>query len=632
MLRNLASLPYPNWKIVVDTANGTQTEIIRQLFLDLNLDYTCTDYCNIQSPHFIPRDTEVASHFTDLMRTVLNTGADFGIGFDADGDRVVFVDETGQYIPGDYSCSLVAKHSDTACLVTPISSSSVVDKLGLPVYRTPVGSTQVAQVMKDKGCTFGFEANGGSICSELHMGRDGAATMVKFLNCLKKINLPVSSAIATLPKFYLFRDKTDCPKLQYDTIYQQARAKYSQYSISDIDGIKIDLGHDEWLLFRGSGNAPEFRVMAQSPQKPRSEQLGAEGLALVKSIVSRTYNLQPTTYHQVDTLHVFDSILAFPDQCRQVISDIALQHVPHECYLVQNVVVSGMGGSALGGRIIAGIERQTLRLPIVISTDYHLPNFVDSKSLVILSSYSGNTEETISALHEARARNAQIYILASGGKLADMATQYNLPSYIYDPHHNPSSQPRMGLGYNILALITLLSRCQLIHPAENLNLLPDHLKSRQSEFPFIKKLGPKLAGRIPVLIASEHLKGAAHALKNLLNENAKTFACLFDLPEANHHLLEGLSYPNPNSQNLIFLFIESDLYHPELKKIYPLTESVVQKNHIPTISLKISGPSRLFEAMEAVQSGAYLAYELSQLNGVDPGPIPWVHWYKDQLP
>jgi glucose/mannose-6-phosphate isomerase len=333
----------------------------------------------------------------------------------------------------------------------------------------------------------------------------------------------------------------------------------------------------------------------------------------------------------LDSLGIGKSLAAFPEQCHQVIHEIALQHIPHQCYLVDNIVISGMGGSALGGRIVASLERQNLRIPVVVSTEYHLPNFVNRKSLVVISSYSGNTEETLASLGEARAREAQIYIITGGGKLAQIAEQFDLPAYIFNPVNNISGQPRMGLGYNVLALITLLSRCQLIQPFHDLNELPDFLTKKQQRTDSLISFAEKLVGRIPVLISSEHLKGAVHSFKNQLNENAKTFADLFDLPEANHHLLEGLSRPRSNSDNLIFIFFKSRHYHPEVLRHYSLTLDIVKKQHIPCLEYETDGPSRLFEVMELLQATSYIAYYLSLLNGVDPGPIPWVDYFKDQL-
>lgn len=333
----------------------------------------------------------------------------------------------------------------------------------------------------------------------------------------------------------------------------------------------------------------------------------------------------------LDTTNLYDSVLDFPKQCAQVIWEMAQQEIPNQCYLASNIVVSGMGGSALGGRVLVSLERQIIRVPIVVSTEYHLPNFVNRSSLVVISSYSGNTEETIMSLAEARARDAQIFIITSGGKLAQIALDQHLPHYIFDPKHNPSSQPRMGLGYAILSLAFLLARCQLIHPLENLSDLPEYLGSKQKNEPQFRELASKLAGKIPILITSEHLKGAAHCVKNQINENSKNFSAFFDLPELNHHLLEGLSFPESNQHNLHFVFFNSKHLHPEVAKRYPLTQTVLGKQHIPFSEIMLDGPNRLFEVMELVQLGGYLSFYLSQENGIDPGPIPWVDFFKDSL-
>lgn len=332
-----------------------------------------------------------------------------------------------------------------------------------------------------------------------------------------------------------------------------------------------------------------------------------------------------------DSLHILESILEFPLQCQQVVWEIAQQTIPSQCFLAENIVISGMGGSGLGGRIVASLERQILKIPIVVSTEYHLPNFVGPKTLVIVSSYSGNTEETLHSIAEARARNAHIFVTTSGGKLAKIAKDQKLPSYIFEPRHNPSTQPRMGLGYNILTIACLLARCQLIHPISELSQLKQYLKDQSADQSQYVKLAKTLVGKIPVLISSEHLKGPAHAFKNLLNETAKTFASTFDIPELNHHLLEGLMFPKTNPSTLHFVFLSSHNYHPEVQKRYLLTSQVVQKQNISTSILDFSGPNRLFDALSVVQTGAFVSFFLSQENEIDPGPVPWVDYFKDQL-
>ncbi len=333
----------------------------------------------------------------------------------------------------------------------------------------------------------------------------------------------------------------------------------------------------------------------------------------------------------LDTRNLYDSVVDFPKQCAQVIWEMAQQEIPNQCYLASNIVVSGMGGSALGGRVVASLERQIIRVPIIVSTEYHLPNFVNRNSLVVISSYSGNTEETIMSLAEARARDAQVFVITTGGKLAQIANEQHLPNYIFDPKHNPSSQPRMGLGYTILSLVLLLARCQLIHPLEKLSDLPEFLTAKQTDESRFRELAAKLTGKIPVFVTSEHLKGAAHCIKNQINENSKNFSALFDLPELNHHLLEGLSFPESNKQNLHFVFFNSKHLHPEVTKRYPLTQAVLEKQHIPFTEIMLSGPNRLFEVMELIQLGGYVSFYLSQENGIDPGPIPWVDFFKDSL-
>ncbi len=333
----------------------------------------------------------------------------------------------------------------------------------------------------------------------------------------------------------------------------------------------------------------------------------------------------------LDSLHLLDSIREFPDQCRQVVNEMAQQIVPPACSLVDNIVISGMGGSAFGGRIAENLERQIMRVPIVVSTEFHLPSFVGPKTLVVISSYSGDTAETIASLQEARARNAQIFVITSGGKLAKMAKEMDLPHYIFNPIHNLSAQPRMGVGYNALAVLILLSRCQLIHPLHELGGLADFLASRQELFPKLKDLSTKLTQKIPLIIASEHLKGPAYCFKNQINENAKTISFLYDLPELNHHLLEGLTFPSSNPRNLIGIFLTSQKYHPELIRRYPITQQVFKKNHISFIELEASGPNRLYETFDVLQSGGFIAFSLALLHGVDPGPIPWVDWYKNEV-
>jgi glucose/mannose-6-phosphate isomerase len=335
--------------------------------------------------------------------------------------------------------------------------------------------------------------------------------------------------------------------------------------------------------------------------------------------------------YALDTLNVKGSVFAFPDQCEQVIKETADLSVPEDYSGVSSVVLSGMGGSALGGRVLSSIIWDSMRIPMVISTDYRLPDFVGPDTLVIVSSYSGNTEETLMAMAEAQKRKARLFILSAGGKLAQISRDQKISSYIFNPRFNPSNQPRMALGYAIMSVAVILSRCGFVKSPEGLDKIPGFLRSRQTESARLLDISRSLLGKIPVLVASEHLKGAAHCFKNQINENAKNYCDFYDLPELNHHLLEGLTYPKTNSDNLIFLFFTSDMYNSEIQKRYPLTAEAVKRHQINFLNWQVAGSDYLSQALDLVQSGSFIAYYLSLLNGVDPGPIPWVDWYKDEI-
>jgi glucose/mannose-6-phosphate isomerase len=299
-----------------------------------------------------------------------------------------------------------------------------------------------------------------------------------------------------------------------------------------------------------------------------------------------------------------------------------------------------MGGSALGGRIVDALTNSIIRAPFEISTEYKIPNYVGSETLLILSSYSGNTAETICAASEGLRKGAKIIIVATGGKLAEFAKDNNLPCYIYEAKENPSGQPRMALGYSITATIAILNKLNFISITEIeihsiIKLMGEkcneYSEENESTKNLAKSIAVKIKGHIPVLVASEHLVGSIHAFKNQLNENAKTFGLSFDIPELNHHLMEGLRFPPQLKDNLLFIFIESDLYSGEIHKRYPLTMDVVNKNEIKTINLKLTGKTKLEQIYELLVLGSFVSFYIAVLYGIDPTPIPWVDYFKSKL-
>ena len=132
-------------------------------------------------------------------------------------------------------------------------------------------------------------------------------------------------------------------------------------------------------------------------------------------------------------------------------------------------------------------------------------------------------------------------------------------------------------------------------------------------------------------MAARRLMGSAHTMKNQMNENAKNFSALFDLPELNHHLMEGLRFPESNPATTMFWFIDSALYSPRLRQRLALTKEVVEKNQLTAEVWAATAATKLAQAFELIQFGAYISFYLSQLHQLDPAPIPWVDYFKEKL-
>lgn len=283
LLKNIADLPLPRLKIVIDTGNGAQSEVIPSVLKNFNMELILIN--SRIGDTFMSRDTETDGAFSELEKKVIETKADLGVGFDSDGDRLILVDSQGNTISGDYTGALLAKYAEGNSIVTPINTSQVVDHLGKNVYRTRVGSPYVIERMKEVGAKFGFEANGGTFSSEIMMTRDGGSALIKILNLIKDTGLNISQLIEQLPKYYIYRTKVDCPWELDEKVIQKAQENFLGIRTEKIDGLKIWINQTRWILFRSSQNAPEFRVFAEDTKKDGATKLGEEGIELVREVI-----------------------------------------------------------------------------------------------------------------------------------------------------------------------------------------------------------------------------------------------------------------------------------------------------------------------------------------------------------
>ena len=337
---------------------------------------------------------------------------------------------------------------------------------------------------------------------------------------------------------------------------------------------------------------------------------------------------------------VLETIKAYPAQLKQAWDEINEMKLPKEFENVENVVVCGMGGSALGARMIDSLVIDKVKVPIEIINQYHIPFYANGNTLLISSSYSGNTEEALSCLNDALKAKAKIFGITTGGKLAERLKKDKIPGYIFDPRNNPSKQPRMAVGYSVGAILAIFSKLGFIEISEAdiegaIETMREAIvsfdKSRSPKDNFAKTLAKKLEKRAPILVASEHLLGVAHTIKNQFNESAKTFCALFDLPELNHHLMEGLQNPARLKEVLHFVFLFSNLYGERVQARYPLTSEVVEKNGYEFSQFTPKSSKKLNQVFETLVFGSFVGYYLSESYQIDPTAIPWVDYFKKKL-
>ena len=335
------------------------------------------------------------------------------------------------------------------------------------------------------------------------------------------------------------------------------------------------------------------------------------------------------------------SLSALPDQVADVLALGQQLTLPEDYKDFDKVVISGMGGSNLGARIIASVFADELKAPIIISADYQIPSFVDNKTLFILSSYSGTTEETVASYREAKLKGAKCLIITADSpdnKLLDLAQEDDLPALAFQAKYNPSGQPRMAVGYSCFALSAILDKLGIItlNQASIQNTLQkmhgwgdELLPSKEDND--AAKIAAGLKGRQIVLVAGDFLAGNMHTLRNQLNENAKNFASYLILPDLNHHAMEGLAKPESNKDDIIFIFFDSQLYSEQVQKRAKLTKQVVAKNGIAFADVQLLGHTKLGQALEVLQLGAWITLYLALENDVNPMVVPWVDWFKAEL-
>lgn len=305
---------------------------------------------------------------------------------------------------------------------------------------------------------------------------------------------------------------------------------------------------------------------------------------------------------------------------------------------IRCVVISGMGASAIGADLLAAYAAETCPVPVIVHRDYGLPAFANGpQTLVVASSHSGDTEETLDSFHAARQRGCLALAIAAGGKLAQQAASANIPLWKF----NHQGQPRAAVGYSFGLLLALFNRLGLIPDpsadlAEAVAAMREQQVNLRAEIPAAlnpaKRYAGQLVGRWVTVFGAGALAPVARRWKTQINELAKAPANFEILPEADHNTLAGLANPAELLQSrtlAMFLLAPSD--HPRNRLRSEFTRQVFMLEGSNTDFYMAKGNSKLAHIWTALHFGDYLAYYLAIAYQADPTPVDVLAHLKEML-
>ena len=349
--------------------------------------------------------------------------------------------------------------------------------------------------------------------------------------------------------------------------------------------------------------------------------------------------------HTTDTQNMLAEIAGLPDQLARAWELGQALPLPagknsdvSKTSEFSRVVISGMGGSAIGADLVSAYVADVCPVPIFVQRDYGLPSFAAGKgTLFIASSHSGNTEETLDSFEHALQANCTVVAICTGGKLAEKARAAGVPLWQFDH----KGQPRAAVGFSFGLLLALFARLRLIPPQDELiasavTAMKDSQQHFAPEVPAVnnpaKRYAGQLRGRLVTIVASGQLAPVARRWKTQINELAKAAATFEILPEADHNTLQGLMFPeNTLNAHTMTLFLRAPSDNPRNRLRSDLTRQAFMLEGLNTDYADARGGSSLAYIWTLVHFGDYLAYYLAMAYGVDPTPVPALESLKEAL-
>jgi glucose/mannose-6-phosphate isomerase len=302
----------------------------------------------------------------------------------------------------------------------------------------------------------------------------------------------------------------------------------------------------------------------------------------------------------------------------------------------QTIIVAGMGGSAIGGELVKDWALDKIAVPIAVCREYSLPAYADKDTLVVVVSYSGETEETLSVFLDAVKRRCMTFCISSGGTLQEFAEKLNIPNLLV-----PSEMaPRASLPYLFMPLPVLLEKVGLVSNVTS--EISDTVKSlkrvsdvNSPEKPvdknFAKKLASSISGTIPVVYGFEIYCAVAHRLKTQFNENSKVPAKWECFSELDHNEIVGWEAANELANYFSAIFIRDDSESEEMRTRIDTTQELMRKKSLKIHEIKSIGKSRLAKMSSVICTGDFISVYLAIMRGIDPTPVKSIASLKEKL-
>jgi glucose/mannose-6-phosphate isomerase len=347
---------------------------------------------------------------------------------------------------------------------------------------------------------------------------------------------------------------------------------------------------------------------------------------------------------EIDKSDMGGILLNFSQQYQEAYekaSDFACKHkLPQKCKSVNNIVISGMGGSAVGGDLLRSLFAGKCSIPIVVNRNYSIPGFVNEDTLFIAVSYSGNTEETLSAFGAAVEKRAKVVSISSGGRLEACSEKAGGEHF---PICFKVEQPRCAFGHLLTPMMVFLSKLGLIpdnasEVEDAAALLSDASQRLAAGVPVecnkAKQIAKAIYGKLPVIYASQnYFDAVAMRWKTQFNENAEMMAFYNVIPEMNHNEIVGWGIPEDITRRCVAIFLCDDADFERIRRRLDITSNMISEisKKIQIVPVQARGNSPLAKALYLIYVGDFVSYYLAILNGFDPMPVERINILKKRL-